>query len=171
MGGPGLMRVSAPVVLEDESDGGEDHEKHANQEKPPSDRRADGGHRASQPGEQRPPAVRAEEAEFPGALTDLALWVVLGPQGQPAPGEQDVEAGEERQSHGQRERGGPGGVLREMPVHDVGAGEERGTADEQVPFDLHLTPPLPARPPGRAGTMARRFTVTARWTHAWAGPT
>src|SRR5947199_1642230 len=136
--GAGLMRVNAPVVLEDKADGGQDHEKHADQEKPPSDRRADGSRGAGQPGEQRPPAVRAEEAKLARALGDLALRVVLGAQRQPSPGEQDVEAAEEGEPHGQRQRGGPRRVLRVMPVHDVGTGEEHGAADEQVPFDLHL---------------------------------
>src|SRR5262249_45196139 len=99
--------------------------------------------------------VGAEETEGGRALGELRVGPVFRPGWQPAAGEQDVEAGEEGQPNGQGQRRGPGRVLRVVPVDDVSSGEERGAADEQVPLDLHATPPswraiagarLPRRP-------------------------
>ena len=41
----------------------------------------------------------------------------------------------------ERERGGPGRVVRGVPVHDVGAAEEEPAAEEQPAFDLHVQDP------------------------------
>src|SRR5215467_642314 len=153
--------VGAAVVLEDEADGREHDEEHADQEQPPANGGADGGDRAGQTGEQRPPAVRAEEAKLPGPLSDLAPRVVLWPQRQPAPGEQDVEAAEERQAHRQGQGRSPGWVVREVPIHDVRTGEKYRAADEQVPFDLHLRP-LRCLSTGRQVTWTRSARAHAR---------
>src|SRR5215469_2695552 len=131
------VRVVAAVVLEDEADGREQDTQNPDQEQPPADRHAERRGRGGQAEEQRPPAVRAEEPQLAGALRDLALPVVLGPPGQPPPGEQHVEPGQEGQSDRDRERGGPGRVVREVPVDVVRAAEEHGAAQEQVSLDLH----------------------------------
>jgi DNA-binding NarL/FixJ family response regulator len=138
-----LVREVTPVVLEDEADRGEHGEQQPHQEEPPADRQAkrrDGRREAE---EQRPPAVRAEEPDLAGALRDLALDVVFGALGQPAPGEQHVEAGEQREPDGKRERGGPRRFLRDVPVHDVRAAEKHPAAQEQPAFDFHRKPLLP----------------------------
>jgi naphthoate synthase len=137
-----LVGEVAAVVLEDETDRGEHGEQHPEQEQPPADREAERRRGGAETQEQRPPAVRAEEPDLAGALLDLALVVVFGPQGQAAPGEQHVEAGEHGQAHGERERGGPGRVVRDIPVHDVRAAEEDPAAEEQPAFDLHASNPL-----------------------------
>ena len=51
----------------------------------------------------------------------------------------------------ERERGGPGRILRGVPVHDVGAGEEDPAAEEQPAFDLHASSPLFPTALSRAG--------------------
>src|SRR6266705_7079968 len=70
---PLSVRVVAAVVLEDEADRAEDHEEQPDQEHPPADRHAHGRECRGYAHEQRPPAVRAEEAELAGALLDLPL--------------------------------------------------------------------------------------------------
>src|SRR5215475_11031699 len=112
----GSVRVLPAVVLEDEADRREQDEKHPDQEEPPSDRHTERRHRRRHAGDQRPPAVRAEEAELAGALGDLTGRVVLRPARQPAPGEQEVEAGEKGEAHGQGQRRGPGRVLGKRQV-------------------------------------------------------
>ena len=81
--------------------------------------------------------MRAEEADLAGPLRDLALRVVFRALGQPTAGEQHVEAGEHREPDGERERGGPRRVLREVPVHDVRRAEKDPAAQEEPAFDLH----------------------------------
>src|SRR5262249_12929892 len=125
--------------------------------------------RRRHPGDQRPPAVRAEEAELAGALADLRGGAVLGPEWQPAAGEQEVEAGEEGEPHGHGQCRGPGGVLGEMPVDDVNGGEERGAADEQVPLDLHASP-LSCRA-GPCLPCMPGLTGAPRWTQGLTAPT
>ena len=120
----GLVREVAPVVLKDETDRGEHGEQQPDQEEPPSDREADRGRGRGQAHEQRPPAVRAEEPDLSGALLDLGVVVVFGAPRQAAPGEQHVEADEHGETDGERERHGPGRLLRDVPVHDVGTAEE-----------------------------------------------
>ena len=120
----GLVREVAPVVLKDEADRGEHGEQQPDQEEPPSDREADRGRGRGQAHEQRPPAVRAEEPDLSGALLDLGVVVVFGAPRQAAPGEQHVEADEHGETDGERERHGPGRLLRDVPVHDVGTTEE-----------------------------------------------
>src|SRR6516165_12830641 len=88
----GSVRVLPAVVLEDEPDRREQDEEHPDQEEPPADRHAERRDRRRQPGDQRPPAVRAEEAELTGAVADLGVGDVLRPGRQPAAGEQEVEA-------------------------------------------------------------------------------
>src|SRR6185437_9982819 len=90
--------------------------------------------------EQRPPAVRAEEADFPGALDDLAFRVVLRPRRQPPAREQHVEACQYGESHRERERRRPRGILRGIPVDHVGTDEEDAAADEKPAFDSHVRP-------------------------------
>src|SRR5215469_5234335 len=165
----GSVRVLPAVVLEDESDRREQDEQHPDQEKPPAHRHTDRRDRRRQPGDQRPPAVRAEEAELPRAVTDLCIGDVLRPGRQPTAGEQEVEAGEKGEADGQEQRRGPGRVLGEVPVDDVNDAEEHGAADEQEPFDLHETPlsgrliagPWSPRMPG--------LTVAPRWIRGRAG--
>src|ERR1700722_10218899 len=128
----------AAVVLEDQADDGEYQEHRADQEQPPADREADRRRRGGEGHVQRPPAVRAEEPELPGALLDLALIVILGTLRQPAAGEQDVEAGQHGQANGERERGGAGRLLRDVPVHDVRAGEEDAAAEKQPALNFHM---------------------------------
>src|SRR5947209_17798923 len=93
--------------------------------------------------EQRPPAVRAEEPDLAGALLDLAVVVGFRAPGQPPPGEEHVEAGQDGQPDAQCERDSPRRFLGCVPVHDVGGAEKDPAAEEQPAFDLHLgTPPL-----------------------------
>src|SRR5215475_6891378 len=113
----------APVILEDEADNGQQDRQRANEEKPPANGNAERRQRAGQADEQRPPAVRAEEAELADALVDLALVAVLRPLGQAAAGEQYVEAGQERQADRQRQRRRAGRIMREVPVDQVGGAE------------------------------------------------
>jgi DNA-binding NarL/FixJ family response regulator len=140
----GLVGEVAPVVLEDEADRGEHGEAQPDQEQPPADREADRGDGRRQPEEQRPPAVRAEEPDLSGTLLDLALLVVLRALGQATAGEQHVEAGQDGQPDGERDRGGPGRIMGRVPVHDVRAGEKEPAAEEQPAFDLHRSN-LPSR--------------------------
>jgi hypothetical protein len=53
-------------------------------------------------------------------------------------GEQQVEAGEQRQADGERERRGAGRVVGHVPVDDVSAAEEDAAAQEEPAFDLHM---------------------------------
>jgi DNA-binding NarL/FixJ family response regulator len=142
----GLVRLVGevtPVVLEDEADRGEHGEQQPDQEEPPADRQANRHRGGREPQEQGPPAVRAEEPDLAGALRDLALDVIFGPLGQPTPGEQHIEADEQRERDGERERGGPRRFLRDVPVHDVRAAEKHPAAQEQPAFDFHRKPLLP----------------------------
>src|SRR5260370_14086830 len=91
-----LVTEVAPVVLEDEADAGGHQHHDADDDEPPADREADRGDRAGQADPQRPPGVRAEEAQLTGALSDLAPVVVLGPHWQPPPGKQEVAPREQR---------------------------------------------------------------------------
>src|ERR1017187_3311301 len=131
----------AAVILEHEADPAQDHGQLADQEHPPADRHSHGGQRRGYAHEQRPPAVRAEEAQFARALIDLAALVVLGTQRQPPPGEPHVETGEESEPHRQRERRGARRVVGEVPVDHVNTSEEHRTAKEQVTLDLHEVSP------------------------------
>jgi DNA-binding NarL/FixJ family response regulator len=133
-----LVREVAPVVLEDEADRREHGEQHPDEEEPPADRETERGRGRGQTHKQRPPAMRAEEPDLAGTLLDLATIVVFRAPGQAPTGEQHVEAGQDGQPDAQRERGGPGHLLRGVPVHDVGAGEEDPGAEKQPAFDLHL---------------------------------
>src|SRR5262252_5572367 len=92
-----LVRVVPAVVLEHEPDHRHEQGERTNQEHPPADRHAYGGQRGSEPDEQRPPAVRAEEAKLAGTLLDLALRLVFRPRRQPPAGEQQIEPGQEGQ--------------------------------------------------------------------------
>src|SRR4029077_17723172 len=138
-----------------------------NTKAPPPDPHPERATPRRHPGDQRPPAVRAEEAELAGALGDLTRRVVLRPERQPTAREQQVEAGEEGEPHGQGQRRGPGRVLREVPVDDVHDGEERGRADEQPPFDLHELPPSC---PGTLGTRPPRMPGLTGGPKRIAGP-
>src|SRR6185312_13640245 len=77
-----LVRVVAPVVLEDEADRREHREQHADQEQPPADRETERSRSRGQTHKQRPPAMRAEEPDLAGALLDLAAVVVFRAPGQ-----------------------------------------------------------------------------------------
>src|SRR5215469_16656192 len=132
-----------PVVLEDEPDRGEHDQHEADEDQPPADREPEREDRGGQAEEQRPPAVRAEEADLPGALDDLPLRVVLWPRWQPAASEQRVEADQQAKRHRKRERRRGCGILRRVPVHDVRADEEEAAAEEEPAFDFHvLSTPL-----------------------------
>jgi len=135
---PLSVREVAPVVLEDEADRREHREQHADQEEPPADRETERSRGHGQTHKQRPPAMRAKEPDLTGALLDLAAVVVFRAPGQAPTGEQHVEAGQDGKPDGERKRGGPGHLLRGVPVHDVGAGEEDPGAEKQPAFDLHL---------------------------------
>src|SRR5580704_12243022 len=76
----GSVGEVAPVVLEDEADRGEHGEQQPHQEQPPADRQSGGRYGRGERQEQRPPAVRAEEADLAGPLLDLALRVVFRAQ-------------------------------------------------------------------------------------------
>src|SRR5438552_2612769 len=81
--------------------------------------------------------------QLAGALLDLAVVVVFRAPGQPPPGEEHVEAGQDGQPDAQCERDSPRRFLGCVPVHDVGGAEKDPAAEEQPAFDLHLgTPPL-----------------------------
>src|SRR5208282_2496428 len=139
------MGEVAAVVLEDEADRGEHGEQHPDQEEPPADREAEEGRGRGEAEEQRPPAVRAEEPLLAGALLDLAVGVVFRPLGQAAAGEKNVEAGQHGEKDGERERDGPGRLLRQVPVDDVRAAEEYPAAEEQPAFDLYARNLLPLK--------------------------
>ena len=108
------MGVVPAIILEDEADHREHQGERAHQEHPPADRHAHRGDGGGEPDEQGPPAMRAEEAELAGALLDLTFGVVLRPSRQPPTGVQDVEAGQEGKPDRERQRGAPGGVMRQL---------------------------------------------------------
>src|SRR2546430_17204990 len=60
-----------------------------------------------------------------------------------------VSAGEHCDLDAERERGGPGRVVRGVPVHDVRAAEKAPAAEEQPAFDLYVRPLLPRAPDSR----------------------
>src|SRR5260370_19871066 len=115
--------VVSPVVLEDKANRGKEQRKHPYQEKPPSDRGADRRRGRGQAHEQRPPAVRAEEAKFAGAVADLCPRVVLLQRRQPPTAERNVEPGQEGEPDSERKRGRARGDLGEIPRRDVRAAE------------------------------------------------
>src|SRR5450432_707510 len=94
-----LGSVHAAVVLEDEAERGQDHEHEAENGEPPREHDAQGGEPDRGCGEQRPPAVRAEEAEFAGCFGDFAVTSVFGPHARAPTGDEQVEAHQERQTN------------------------------------------------------------------------
>ena len=70
-GGRSLERVLALPVLEGPADEGRDREERADDEQPPADREAQEADRGGGAEEQRPPAVRAEEAVLALDLVDV----------------------------------------------------------------------------------------------------
>src|SRR5690606_42095076 len=68
--GIGLVLEFSAVVLEDPADDGAPDREEADRGHPPADRNAHSGERHCHGDEQRPPAVRAEEAVLAGPLLD-----------------------------------------------------------------------------------------------------
>ena len=64
-----------------------------------------------------------------------------------------VSAREYRDPDAERERGGPGRVVRGVPVRDVGAAEEDPAAEEQPAFGLQAQTLLPRASDGRDGLL------------------
>src|SRR5215472_11836066 len=140
-----MCEVTA-VLLEDEADHREHEREGPDQEQPPADRRAQRGKRSRQANQERPPAMRTEEAKLAGPLLNVALGIVFWPPRQPPAGEQKIEAGQEREPDGQSERCAARRIVREVPVEDVGHAEEDGAAKEEPALDPHAgTPALVSR--------------------------
>ena len=72
--------VIAPVVLEDEAYRRADEHEQPEHRQPPAEGEPEAHDRGGPGRRQRPPAVRAVEAELAGLVGDLPVWPVLGPR-------------------------------------------------------------------------------------------
>src|SRR5258708_18884122 len=114
--------------------------------------------------------MRTEESELARPVLDLAFSVVFRPLRQAPTSEQNVEASQERQPDGQRERCAARRVVREVPVEDVGDAEEDRAAKEEPALDPHAgTPALVSRSGRISGRPRSPYAPPGSGQHGYAG--